>query len=100
MPRRKGDRFTLITSTRYIPVKNTVGWNAVVSCEGGAKFSALVYLRLLKPERLTHLLSVESDRRNAVAYVFDRICTYFLQASPEIMKPILAVKATAVLLRA
>ena len=36
--------------------------------------------------------------RYAEAYVFDRICMYFLQASPEIMEPIHAVKATALLL--
>jgi len=41
---------------------------------------------------------VESDTRYAEAYVFDRICVYFLQASSEIMEPIHAVKATALLL--
>ena len=41
---------------------------------------------------------MESDTRYANAYVFDRICMYFLQASPEIIEPIHAVKATALLL--
>jgi hypothetical protein len=36
--------------------------------------------------------------RYAKAYVFDRICMYFLQASPEINEPNHAVKVTALLL--
>jgi len=69
-----------------------------VYCDGGAELSAFYCRRLLKPERLTHSLTVESDTRYAEADVFDRICMYFVQASPEIMEPIHTVKAKALLL--
>jgi hypothetical protein len=69
-----------------------------VFCEGGAEVSAFYYRWLLQPQRLTHSLTVESDTRYAEAYVFDRICVYFLQASHEMMEPIHVVKATVLLL--